>query len=336
LELGWGIVSTAAVADGAVAPALARIEGARLVGVVGRDRDRTNAFAARHSIPFSTTRYDQLLALPGLDAVYIASPNALHRQHVEAAAAAGKHVLCEKPLATTVADAEAAVAACRDAGVKLGQMFQTRHHPVYGELAAVIGRGELGDLLLVECQVSPGNHELSGWRTDPSLAGHGTIFNLGVHAYDLVRWLVGSEVVDVTALLDVGREAQLERLALALLRFANGTLAYVNANQVMERRRPDLTVYGSDGRIDGHGITRQYSADGEARIVTAAGERVVPAPAVDLFERAVAAFQRAVLAGEEPPANGEDGLRSVAIATAVARSAREGRVVELARVASEP
>jgi predicted dehydrogenase len=331
MTVGWGIVSTAGIAGEEIAPAIVALDDAQLVGVTSRDLGRAREFAATHGARLATTSLDELLAEPEIQIVYIATPNAMHAEEVRAAAAAGKHVLCEKPLATSVDDAKSAVAACREAGVKLGVNFQSRHFLPTAEMLSALRGGAIGDVLVVQCEISPGRGPLRGWRTDPALAGLGTMNNLGVHAYDLVRYLLGSEVVEATALLDVGRRDELETIALALLRFENGTLAYVNANQAVPDRRPDIVLYGTEGRIFGRGVTRPNIPEAEVAVLSEGEERVTPTPTTDGFARAIAAFQAAVVSGEEPSASGVDGLRSVELTDALRRSAREGRTVEVTR-----
>jgi 1,5-anhydro-D-fructose reductase (1,5-anhydro-D-mannitol-forming) len=330
VTVGWGIVSTAGIADEAVAPAIAELDGARLVGVSSREHGRAREFAERHGCRLAATSLDELLADPEIEIVYIATPNALHAGEVQAAAAAGKHVFCDKPLATSVEDAEAAVEACRAAGVKLGVNFQTRHYPPTARMRELVQGGALGEVLVAECWIAPGLGRLGGWRADPALAGLGTINNLGVHAYDLLRYVLGSEVVEATALLDVGRREELETLALALLRFENGTMAYVYAAQALPYFRADVGFYGSEGRILGRSVTRP-DRQGELSILLGDEESVSETSTAGGFAAAVAAFQHAVLADEEPNASGLDGLRSVELTDALARSAREGRTVEVGR-----
>jgi predicted dehydrogenase len=133
VTVGWGIVSTTGIGDESIAPAITALEDAELVGVTSRDLGRAQEFAARHGARLATTSLDELLADPAVEIVYVATPNAQHPDAVKAAAAAGNHVLCEKPLATSVEEAEEAVDACRAAGVKLGINFQTRHYPPCAE-----------------------------------------------------------------------------------------------------------------------------------------------------------------------------------------------------------
>lgn len=328
MALGWGILGTAGIADRAICPAIAQTDGADLVAVLSRDRPRGEEFARRHGGARVFTDYDKLLADADVDVVYVASPNALHADQVVAAAAAGKHVFCDKPLATSVEDARRAVEACQAAGVKLGINFQTRHHRFVAEVKQALSDGRIGDLVIAEVEVSPGRNPLRGWRTDPELAGLGSVNNLGVHAYDLLRYLLGHEVTEVTALFDVGRREALETVALVLLRFDDGTLAYVNANQAVPDYRPDLVLYGTQGRITGESVTRP-GLDGQVRLLADGKESRWQTSTGDAFLRAVVAFQRAVIEDTEPDASALDGLRSVELTDAIARSAREGKTIQL-------
>jgi predicted dehydrogenase len=328
MTIGWGIVGTGRVADTSVAPGIAKLADAELVASVGRDPAKAREFAAQHGGRAYDT-YEELLADDAVDVVYVATPNALHAEQVVAAARAGKHVFADKPLATSVADAERALAACDDAGVKLGVNFQTRHHEGIAEVVQALRDRAVGDVLIVECEVSPGVGPLRGWRSDPQLAGLGTINNLGVHAYDLLRYLTGAEVVEVTALTNVGQGDELETIALALLRFADGTLGYVNANQAVPDYRPDLAIYGSEGRILGSSVTRPFIEQGSFSILSGGEERTIQVQSRDAFDRSVAAFNHAVARDLAPNASGLDGLRSVQLTDALARSAREGRTVRV-------
>ena len=325
--VGWGLVGLGRIAGSQIAPAIAASETSTLASVVSRDQGRAEDFARVHGAATALDDYAKMLADPAVAAVYIATPNALHAEQVVAAAAAGKHVLCDKPLATTVADARRCLEACHAAGVKLGVNFQKRHHRFVPRVRQMLAGARIGDVVVAEIEVSPGRFPLRDWRSDPSLAGLGAINNLGVHAYDLLRYLLGSEVTEVTTFTDAGRDDRLESLALALLRFANGALAYANANQVVPQPRADLVLYGSEGRIVGRDVTHAYVDGGEVRTVAGNEETVEQFPAGDAFIPAMQSFQEAVLENREPNASGIDGLRSAQLTAAIARSAREGRTV---------
>jgi 1,5-anhydro-D-fructose reductase (1,5-anhydro-D-mannitol-forming) len=328
MALGWGIVGTGGAADRLVGPAIAADPESEVVAVVSRDEGRAKEYAEKHGARHAYTRYEDLLADPEVDVVYIASPNALHVDQAISAAAAGKHILCEKPLAMTPEDAVRVVEAARAQGVKLGTNFQTRHFAPVQDIHRLIQAGEIGDVLVVQAESSAGASPLKGWRTEIGLAGMGTVNNLGVHPLDVVRHLVGSEVSEVAALTDVGRRDELETLALVLLRFEDGAVAYVNANQKVPFPQQDLEIYGTKGTILGRNSTRPF-LDSEVIVRTADGELTIQSNTRDGFHRAIAAFSRAVLEDRTPSASGEDGLRSVEVVDAIRRSARSGAIVRL-------
>jgi 1,5-anhydro-D-fructose reductase (1,5-anhydro-D-mannitol-forming) len=327
----WGIVGLGRIADTEIAPAISASPQGVLHGVVSRDQGRADSFAGRHAAARALTSFDELLADPAVDAVYIATPNALHADQVVAAARAGKQVMCDKPLAVTAADARRAVAACEEAGVRLGITFQTRFHRAFDRFREVIQNGSLGEIRVVQVEMSSGRTLLKGWRTDPALAGLGTINNIGVHAFDLVRYLLGAEVTEVTAM--TGHEEGLapETLALVLLRYGTGTLACVNVNQSVAYPQADITVYGTKGRVVGRSCTRM-NMSGTLGILTEDGETTLETSSYDAYARAVAAFEDAVTAGREPSPSGLDGLRSVELTDAITHSLTEGRTMAVAPV----
>lgn len=328
MTLGWGIVGIGRIADGAMAPAISELASCELAAVVSRDEGRANAFAAKHGARRAYTSYEEMLSDPAVQAVLITTPNALHGDQALAACAAGKHVLCDKPLATTVEQAARVVEAFERAGLKLGINFQTRHHACFQETRRLLEAGAIGDVLIVQAEAGPGRAPLGSWRADTELAGLGTVYNIGVHVYDLLRYLLGAEVSEVAAMFDVGRDARLETAALTLLRFDNGALAYVNVNQVVPNYQADIDIYGIKGRIVGDQLMRPWQ-DGELRVLTGEGEKVTPYSNKDMYVRTVENFTNAVLQGGQPNPSGIDGLRSAQITDAIARSARQGKLVEL-------
>lgn len=330
MSLGWGIIGTGGFAGSATAPAIKALgERGSLVAAVSRDRGRADAFAALHGAQRAYTDYADLLRDRDVDIIYISTPNAQHAEQALAAARAGKHVLCEKPLALSVSDARRMVDAFEAAGLRLGTHFQTRHHAAFVETKRLLGQGAIGDVILIQIEVSSGANPFRSWRADPQLAGLGSIYNIAVHPFDLLRHLLGSEVKEATAVTDVGRSTELEHMVLALLRFQNGTLAYVNANQKVPNFQPDIDIYGTAGRIVGVDTTRPFRL-GELRVLTQSGERVSKYSSMDAVLRSVADFNDAVANNREPNASGLDGLRSMQLTDAVVRSAREGRLVEVA------
>ncbi len=326
--LGWGIVGLGRIAGSQIAPAIAASENSVLVSVVSRDQGRAEEFASAHGAATALDDYAKMLADPAVGAVYIATPNSLHAAQVIAAARAGKHILCDKPLALTVADARQCVEECRSAGVRLGITFQTRYHDGLADAVKLVRDGGIGTVIVAEVTMSAGRNLPRGWRTDPVLAGLGTLNNIGVHAFDLLRYLLGSEVTEVVALAGSEPGYHVDTTALVLLRFANGTLAYVNANQSVPHSRDDIVLYGSQGRVLGLNLSRP-GRDGRLSLVTPDGDREFPAGSHDAYRRIVDAFADAVSHDRDPSPGGADGVRSVQLTTAIAQAISERRVVSL-------
>lgn len=317
--LGWGIVGLGRIASTQIAPAITASDRSTLVSVVSRDQGRASEFATAHGAANALDDYAAMLADPQVGAVYIATPNALHADQVTAAAKAGKHVLCDKPLSVTVGDAQRCLDECRAAGVRLGITFQTRNHDGMAEAAGLVRSGGIGKVVAAEVTMSAGRNLPRGWRTDPALAGLGTLNNIGVHAFDVLRYLLGSEVREVTAMTSSEPGFEVDTTALVLLRFADGTLGYVNANQTVPDSRDDIVLYGSEGRILGRNLSRP-GRDGAVEFTTRDGTREVQAASHDAYRRTIDSFAAAVLDGRDPSPSGEDGLRSVQLTTAIAEA----------------
>jgi 1,5-anhydro-D-fructose reductase (1,5-anhydro-D-mannitol-forming) len=196
------------------------------------------------------------------------------------------------------------------------------------EIRDLIAAGGIGSVRLVQIELGPGRKLPQNWRTVPGLAGLGVMNNLGVHAYDLLRHLLGSEVVEATAVVDVEPGFEVDTLALALLRFGNGALAYVNANQSLPNPQQDLSVHGTEGTVLGRDVTRS-NLTGSLSVTGRAGTVERAVSSAGAYVATVTDFADAVLEGREPSPSGLDGLRSVELTDALARSARERRSVLL-------
>jgi 1,5-anhydro-D-fructose reductase (1,5-anhydro-D-mannitol-forming) len=327
--LGWGIIGLGRIAGTEIAPAITASASGALVSVVSRDQGRAEEFAREHGAANALDDYAKMLADPAVQAVYIATPNAQHPEQVIAAARAGKHVLCDKPLAVTVADAWRCVEECRAAGVGLGITFQTRFYDGMAEAAALLREGGIGRVVTAEVQIGTRGNLPQGWRTDPALAGMGTLNNIGVHALDILRYLIGSEVSEVAAMAGSEPGYEVDTTDLVLLRFGNGTLAQMTASQAVPYPRDDIVLYGTEGRVLAPNLSRP-DRDSAISFITREGEREFPASSRDSYLRLVEAFAAAVTSGRDPSPSGEDGLRSVELTAAIAGSVRQGRVISLA------
>jgi len=322
----WGAVGVGGFFDRIIAPAMAADPNSSLAAVVSRDKRRGEAIAGRWDAEASYTRYEDMLESPAVDAVYVATPNALHSAQVIAAAGAGKHVFCEKPLGIDQREAAEAVDACRMGGVALGIDFHNRYLPWVQDVTEMVDVGAIGDVILVEVDVGSGPRDYTNWRADPAMAGLGSVHNVGVHALDFLGMILGSEPGEVLAMFDEtpGR-GSVEMLATILVRFDDGTLAYVNCNERLTGPANTIRIHGSEGTITGSGLTRSGSA-GDLHVETPAGEEHRHYPVVEAHRLCLEAFAAAVMDGREPVPSGADGLRSARLCEAIGRSAAEGRL----------
>jgi 1,5-anhydro-D-fructose reductase (1,5-anhydro-D-mannitol-forming) len=234
-------------------------------------------------------------------------------------------------MATSVSDAERMIEACSKAGVKLAVNFHNRFMPAFIDAKRIIDSGEIGDVLIVELEASPGNRpgiRLATWRVDPQMAGLGTTMSIGVHAYDILRFLLSSEIVTVSSMFDTPRGV-MEEFNMSTFRFANGAFAQVNVNEKSTYPQNNFVIFGSKGRITGRGLTRSR-AGGEMEVLTADGKtRRQEYPAMNAHAACVIGFSTVLLEGGEPSASGIDGLKSVQLTNAMAKSAWDGVHVTL-------
>ncbi len=312
----WALIGVGAIADYAIGPAINRHEPSELSAVVGRDLGRARDFASRHGSPAAFDDVATMLAGADVDAVYIASPNGLHVAHATAAAVAGKHVLCDKPLATTVSDAQKIIDVCQRSGVGLGVMFQVRKYGGVEHAVRAVRDASIGEVSLVEVSLGPGRLPLGGWHADPASAGAGVMNNAAIHLFDLLRFVLSAEVTEAVLMCDRSDSSGLDVGAAVLLRFDSGAIAYVNANQSLLLYSSDVRIYGSRGRFIGRDVTHS-NREGVVTIENERGAETVVTDSFDGHYRILSDFVDAVRNGTPQTPSGHDGLRAVEIVAAL-------------------
>jgi UDP-N-acetylglucosamine 3-dehydrogenase len=328
-RLRVGLISWAHVHSPGLAATLARLPQVEFTGLFDEEPQRGSDAALRLGAPFHA-EVERLLGAS--EAVVIASTNVEHRRYTEAAAAAGVHVLSEKPLATTIEDARAMIDSCRAAGVQLGTAFPVRSSAAVISLKELIGRGALGRIHAVR-GTNPGRYP-GRWFGDRALAGGGAVMDHTVHVADAIRWLLGEEVLRVHS--EIGSwlwGLEVEDCGILTLDLAGGGFATIDCSWSRPRTYPTwggvtLHVVGERGTVDVD-VFRQALVHYDDR----AGETRLDSWGDDLTSSMVRDFVDAVLNGRPVPISGEDGLRALEVALAAYRSAVEGRVVSLAESA---
>lgn len=328
----YAVVGLGHIAQVAVLPAFAYTKNSELVALVSGDQRKLEKLGEKYAVQ-NTYRYDELdtcLHSPEVDAVYVALPNDLHYECCLRAAAAGKHILCEKPLAVTVRDAEEMLAAAKRNGVKLMTAYRLHFEPA--NLAAIdaVRAGKIGDVRYFSSTFSyqitdPDNIRLRADR------GGGPLYDIGVYCINAARYLMGDEPEEVmafTARSGDKRFKEVEESAAALLKFPGGRLAsFVVSFGSAESARYEIV--GTKGSIV-LDPAYEYSLALEATFKVGEREREKKFPHTDQFAGEIEEFSRNILGDREPEPNAREGIADLRIISALLESAASGRAVPLA------
>ncbi|NOX53652.1 MAG: Gfo/Idh/MocA family oxidoreductase [Planctomycetes bacterium] len=330
MKVRWGIVGCGWITDDQIAPAVQKANDSELVAVVSRDAEKGRKFAERHGAKRAYTDLDGLLADQEVDAVFIATPNGQHAEETIRCAEAGKHVLVEKPMATSAADAERMIQVCREHGVKLSVGYHMRFHPLHNEAVRIVRGGELGKPALARCQFYfryPGPPPQ--WRQSADTAGWWALGDVGTHALDLLGWLLG-DVAEVTAAFGHARfDYETEDAAVLLLRFQSGAIATLDCSTAVHSPASKLEIYGLDGNLIAKN-TLGLAATGKMNVGNNTGQRrTVDYAPVNLYVSEIQSFNMAIQDDSNPFVRAEDGLKNVRILEAAAQSALEKRTIPL-------
>jgi UDP-N-acetyl-2-amino-2-deoxyglucuronate dehydrogenase len=334
--VGFGILGAGMVADyHRQAIAVNADLGAQLLAIGHYNPARFDEISARFGVP--CMRPDDLLTHPGVDVVCICTPSGEHASQAIAAARAGKHVLVEKPMALSLADADAMITACEQAGVKLGVVLQRRAEPLFRRIHDAIAAGDLGKLTLGVVTIPyyrpQAYFDQAAWRGTWSLDGGGVLMNQGIHLVDLLVWYMG-DPVQVLAYADtLHRDIEVEDTLAAALHFANGAVATITATTTAAPGFPHrVEIYGTKGGIQAEGESTgrwelvepaQATVDPlETGASTAAGagadpKGIAPTGHIAIFRDFVGALRE----NRTPLVDGTEGRRSLATVLAIYQAA---------------
>lgn len=316
-RLRVGVLSTAKIATQKVIPGMRRAERVEVAAIASRDAAAAEAAAERLAIPRAHGSYEALLADPDVDAVYIPLPNHLHAEWTIRAAEAGKHVLCEKPIAISSADAERMAAAARDAGVVLMEAFMYRLHPSWVAVRDIVRSGRIGRLVAIQSWFSYFNDDPSNIRNIRSYGG-GALYDIGCYNVNLSRLLFDAEPSAVSARIVRDPESGVDIVTSAILGFGDGVSTFTCSTRAESDQR--VHVYGTEGRIT---VRIPFNIPPELPThvdVTAGGEPpVAPAtetltfPPADPYGVEADVFATTVLDGAPLPFTPEDAVANLRV-----------------------
>ena len=325
----WGVLGTAGIAS-TVVPAIARSEHSEVTAIASRDLGRAREQARLLGVPGAYGSYEALIADPSIDAVYIPLPNFLHRAWVLAAVAAGKHVLCEKPLAITADEAQEMVDAADAAGVVLAEAFMYGHHPRYDRLHEIVRSGEIGQVRSIAGTFTFDASDETGLTGFAGHPGSGALYDVGCYVLHAARTLLGTEPLAVTAHGQISAtHGDIDMMTSALVEFPDGISLLLQCG-MWSADEDSLRILGSKGRIEMPSAF--FATPGAEGFTVQAGEsrRTELAPDADHYTLQAERLARAVLFGSPLRYAALDPVRGAAALEACVRSLRSRSRVSVA------
>jgi predicted dehydrogenase len=326
-KLRWGVLSTAAIGWKKVIPAMQLGELTTVDAIASRDLAKARETAAKLGIERAYGSYEELLADPDIDAIYNPLPNNMHVPWTIKAAEAGKHVLCEKPMSLTTAEAGTLLAVRERTGVKIAEAFMVNTHPQWIRLRELIAEGRIGELRSMMGFFSYFNVDPNNIRNKVDIGG-GALMDIGCYMVHAARFAFGAEPARVVATIDRDPAMQTDRLTSALMEFADGQAIFTCSTQLVPYQR--VHFVGTKGRIELE-IPVNAPPDRPTRLLIDSGADLFGGgitfetfPVCDQYTLQGDAFSKAVLEGDEVPVPVEDAIANMAVIEAIFRSGKTG------------
>ena len=337
-RVGFAVVGLGRLAIDQILPAMAKSKYCKPVALVSGSAEKARKIAAQYGIKdssiYSYETYDQLAQNPDVKVIYIVLPNALHAEYVVRGAKAGKHILCEKPMATTATDCERMIAACSAANVKLMIAYRQQYEPMNREMAKMVADGKLGALRTLIATNTQDEGDPTQWRLRRKLSGGGCMPDVGIYCLNAARFLSKEEPIEVMAATfqpkDDPRFTEVESTCTFTLRFPSGLIATCSSGYSGHRSQ-FLRLEGADAWAE---LNPAFGYTGlklrTSRLVD--GKEVVMEPSIeakDQFAEEMDHMALCALHGTEPHTPGEEGLHDQRLIDAIYESARTSRVVKV-------
>jgi glucose-fructose oxidoreductase len=333
-KLGWAVVGIGRLAVNQILPALVNCRRSRLTAFVSGRPEKARRFAQLYGVDprniYTYDNYDDIARNPAIDVVYNVLPNSMHEEYTVRALKAGKHVLCEKPMANTPEECERMIAAAREANRKLMIAYRLHYEP-FNQALVKFARdaGEMGPTRVIDAEAGFPISDPGQWRLKKKMAGGGSLMDIGIYALQAARYLSGEEPIEVHAMMDSTpgdpRFAEVEENVTFQLRFPSGILANCTSSYGVGVSRFRVMKPGGSAELE----PAVYYGGLRMRVFRGGSVEERPQPVVDHFAAEMEHFSECILKGSDPLTPGEEGLRDLRIMMAIYEAARGDKTVKL-------
>lgn len=326
MRIKWGIIGCGDVAEYKGGPALYQIKNSELIAVMRRDIKKAMEFAQRHRAKRFYGSVEELLRDKEINAVYVATPVYLHYEQVIKAAEAGKHILCEKPMAMNVAQCQRMIQRCKEKNVKLMIAYYRRFYPHIKRMRNLIETGAIGKPILARVSLSSYYNPTvpRQWRIDPSLSGGGVLMDVGSHRIDLLIYLLG-KVEKVSAFVEtIHCDYLVEDSVVMILKFKNGAQGMINFNWNIRKGVDELEIYGIKGKI----LAKPDSGNLEIHSVEGVRKFALPSPK-STHLGVIEDFVKSIQTGKEMACSGKEGMKTNQVIQGAYESSKKGKAISL-------
>jgi predicted dehydrogenase len=311
-KVRWGVLGTANIALGKVIPAMQRSPWCEIAAIASRDLSKAKQAAARLNIPSAYGSYEELLADNTIEAVYNPLPNHLHVPWTIKAAAAGKHVLCEKPIALNATEARTLLEARDRYGVRIQEAFMVRTHPQWLETRKLV---RFGSLKSITCFFSYSNSDPSNIRNKPEFGG-GALMDIGCYPIMISRWIYDAEPRRVLGLIERDATFGVDTLTTAVLEFPQGHSTFTCSTRLAPYQR--MIFHGAQGQIE---VVIPFNAPNDQPTQILVNNRRIDIPICDQYQIQGSLFSQALRENREQPIPLEDSINNMVVIDAIFRSA---------------
>jgi predicted dehydrogenase len=336
-KLGWAVVGLGDFATKQIMPSFAECKKSKLVALVSGDRPKAEKYAQQYGVNskniYNYQNYDSIRNNPEVDVIYIILPNAMHAEYSIRGAQAGKHIMCEKPMAVTVAECQAMIDAAKKANRKLMIAYRAQYEPYNLATIQLAQSGKLGKLKLITSDhgrnLNPKEPQ-DKWRAQKKLAGGGSLYDIGIYSLQAARYITGEEPVAISAMIystpDDPRFREVEENVNFVLRFPSGVLANCTSSYGYSNTKR-IQVFGSDAVLELDPATDYYKH--RLTIKDKNGNQEQKIEEKNQFALEIDHLSESIIQNKQPKTPGEEGLQDVKLMQLIYEAARTGKTIKV-------